>query len=173
MHYPKERKCDFCEKVYCRENIAKRFCSEMCRFMSKVDIKGGCWIWKKGFLKGKYGAHSFNGKGIAAHRASYILFRGSVPEKLFVCHSCDNPSCVNPSHLWLGRAKENNRDRSLKGRSSDRRGEKHHLSKLTNEDVMNIRKLLKNKNQAEISKIYSVDPSCISHIKRKRNWAHL
>ena len=58
-----------------------------------------------------------NGRSMNAHRASFLLFNGEIPDKLFVCHRCDNPSCVNPKHLFLGTSKDNNQDRSNKGRT--------------------------------------------------------
>lgn len=93
------------------------------RFWSKVnktDNANGCWEWQAGRFGGGYGkiAVKHNGKwtGLYAHRVSYELTHGPIPDGMCVCHSCDNPKCVNPSHLWIGTQIENIKDRDIKGR---------------------------------------------------------
>ena len=137
----------------------------------------------------------FNSAHVLAHRMSYQTFKGPIPKGKFVCHSCDNKICCNPEHLWVGTAKDNSQDAKRKGLipdqrgrkhseetkakfkfrpHSDRRGEKHHLSKLTEMDVIEIKKLLKSGiKQTVIAKKFDVDPSAICSIKTKRNWSHL
>jgi DNA invertase Pin-like site-specific DNA recombinase len=99
-----------------------------------------------------------------------------------VCHSCDKRACYNPKHLWVGTQRDNILDAQKKNKlklhlvkkRSDRRGEKHHLSKLKEEDVLNIRKLLSEKyKQTEIAKIYGLDPSTVSNIKTRKLWPHI
>lgn len=83
-----------------------------------------CWEWQGTRMKTRgYGRISIRGVLYAAHRLAYEMAKGPIPADLFVCHSCDNPPCCNPAHLFLGTALDNNRDAQGKGRSS--RGERH------------------------------------------------
>jgi hypothetical protein len=113
----KQYPCETCAKL-CYKKYAKAFCSVMCRFLSYVDKTTDCWVWLGGLNRSGYGKFSYNKKFplLAAHRASYILFVVDIPTGLFICHSCDNTSCVNPNHLWAGSAKDNTQDCIKKGR---------------------------------------------------------
>lgn len=81
--------------------------------MSHVKKTESCWIWKGKIGNSGYGV--FNRKE-SSHRKSYELFKGEVEPGLCVCHTCDNPKCVNPDHLWIGTQKENITDSINKGR---------------------------------------------------------
>ena len=80
-----------------------------------------CWLWPGALAGGhseetRYGALTFHGKQLYAHRVSWELANGPIPHGMFVCHHCDNPRCVNPNHLFLGSARDNNNDMREKGR---------------------------------------------------------
>lgn len=85
------------------------------RFWSKVDKTGQCWIWTAAKNKG-YGIFSIGKKNKFAHRVSYELFYKSSIDGILICHKCDNPSCVNPQHLFLGTHHDNTMDAMAKGR---------------------------------------------------------
>lgn len=99
------------------------------RFWDSVDVRGRdeCWLWKAGTNNTGYGSFRYGGKADGAHRISYLLAHGVMPN---VCrHTCDNPSCVNPSHLLDGTQKDNMRDYVERGKSTDRDAAKTHCSK--------------------------------------------
>lgn len=128
------------------------------RFWSKVDRSGECWLWTGSKTKAGYGTFN-NAQSTTwsyAHRISYEWAYGAIPNKLFICHRCDNPACVRPDHLFLGTPADNVHDRDAKGRS---------YVKLTPAIVQNIYSMCKSGvSQREIAKRYDVNQSTISLI---------
>ena len=87
------------------------------KFWSKVDKVGECWEWQGSMTSTGYGDFRANGVRMRAHRMSWTLYYGAKPKK-FICHTCDNPKCVKPDHLFEGTAKDNSQDMVKKGRHS-------------------------------------------------------
>jgi len=114
---------------------------------------------------------------VYAHRLSWELAHGAIPERMCVCHNCpggDNPRCVNPAHLFLGTVKDNNRDARDKGYSVSPRGEKNGSAKLTVSQVLEIRALAKKGiMQTEIAKLFSIDHTQVSAIVLRKKWKHI
>jgi len=116
----------------------------MDRLWNRTNRESGCWIWTGCKNADGYGTISVNGKMHMAHRLSWELTNGPIPNGLFVCHKCDNPSCINPEHLFLGTNKDNMQDKVKKGRKNGggpARGERNGSAKITKADVLEIRKL--------------------------------
>lgn len=158
------------------------------RFMAKVAVQeNGCWMWTGGKDRKGYGLFSVgpsrNPDGSrrnsmkAAHRVSYELFNGGIPDGLFVLHKCDTPGCVNPEHLFLGTNLDNVRDMDSKGRrvNGPSYGSDHGNAVLDEKQVLEIMELLKARKptQKEIAKMYGVAHSTINHIATGRLWSHL
>lgn len=146
------------------------------KIASSVDVLGeGCWIWKKAtFGINGYGAIGFRVDGkhgtSSAHRASYMVYKGPIPEDMCVCHTCDNRRCVNPDHLWLGSKKDNAKDAISKGRWHA--GETHPLSVITDEKARAIYELANGgkKTGIEIAAMFGVSPALVSSIKLRRTY---
>lgn len=148
------------------------------RFWSKVGIRNDndCWEWTAGRTSRGYGKFWIFGRTKSAHRVGFELVYGPIPERLFVCHSCDNPPCINPEHWFLGTQGDNIKDAFRKGRIelSRIRGENHGQAKLTEDDVLEIReKTVQGISGTYLAKIFGVTPSCICLIVNRKNWNHI
>lgn len=176
----------------------RRFCSDACarkgmvgqkrsrasstrerrivRFWAKVQ-KGNpdeCWEWIGARETAGYGFMFLQSKPprwLKAHRFSYEIHYGPIPEGLFVCHTCDNPPCVNPAHLWVGTLAENTADMVKKGRSPNNAGENNPRSKITWEQRDAIELLVKSgRSQTEVAKMYGIAQANVSAIILGKHW---
>ena len=141
------------------------------RFEAKFTKSDGCWEWEAGKFQGGYGSIKIAGRQHQAHRVAYQLYVGEIPEGMCVCHRCDNPSCVNPAHLFLGTKSDNMRDCENKGRRAHPSGEKHGRSKLTEEQVIEIRaRRSEGARNIDLAKEFGVSRPTISHIVCYSEW---
>jgi hypothetical protein len=125
--------------------------------MSRLGHGSFFWKWKEPY--------------IGAHRASWLLLCGPIPEGMFVLHKCDVAGCVNPSHLYLGTQLENMRDRRDRNRMNSPQGERSGSAKLTEEQVKYIRS--SPKSNAELAKELGVWHPAISKIRLRQRWKHI
>jgi hypothetical protein len=152
------------------------------RFWSKVDVRDPdeCWEWQAARVRQGYGRFWIGGHegwNIRAHRFAYELVIGEIPWGLDVCHSCDNPPCVNPAHLWVGTKKDNALDMVRKGRAwkPTWAGEGAPGAKLTWEQVREIRALAKTTGltRRELGALYGVAGNTVSMIVHGQIWKEL
>lgn len=163
-------------------------------FWAKVDKRSEneCWPWLAGCLRDGRGILTIRDRNHTAPRVSWVLHNGPIPDDMHVCHSCDNPSCVNPAHLWLGTPKDNLMDASRKGRCSMQRnpsasffasqagkvvrarGSKHHQAKLHEDEVRLIRNLRDGgMPQKALAEMFGVSRGVIGSIVRREAWRHI
>jgi len=139
------------------------------RFLDKCvpEPNTGCWLWTAGDDGScGYGRIHVGSRDVGAHRVSYLIFVGPIPDDMCVCHRCDTPACVNPEHLFLGSRAENMADMATKKRSS--RGPRHHRAMLTPEQVHEIR--ASTDTQWTLARRYGVGQTTISAVIRRRTW---
>jgi hypothetical protein len=146
-------------------------------FWSHVKIvEGACWEWQAWRDKDGYGRISFNDRPTRAHRLAYMFGKGPVPAGMCVCHSCDNPPCCNPEHLWLGTSPQNTEDSKVKGRKKAfaLRGELHPLAFLSDDDVVRLRQLRsRGWRVTDLADIFCVSKQMVSCATLGIKWAHL
>lgn len=161
------------------------------RFWAKVDKNGptpphlpglgACWAWRASVNRKGYGEFSRGARIAKAHRVSWELAHGPIPEGMFVCHHCDNPSCVNPAHLFLGTNRDNAIDMTAKGRNGAHtrpecrpRGERHGRRKVTTPDVIAIRAArLAGEPLKSLADRYGLHLGTISAIATRVTWRHV
>lgn len=143
------------------------------RFEEKfVKHSSGCYIWTRAIDSCGYGRISYNGKNCYAHVISFQLYKG-ITDKKHVCHTCDNPSCVNPEHLFLGTRADNMADMIAKGRGNKSFGSSHFKTNLKEDDVLTIRRLENIISKKELAKRYNVNQEAIYKIQNRITWKHV
>jgi len=182
-----DRTCQLCGKPFTVPAYKVRlgfgkYCSHACarkgryplpeeRFWAQVDKQGpnDCWPWTGCARKG-YGVLYANGRSHYTHRFSYELMHGPIPDGLFACHKCDNPSCCNPAHIFLGTIADNTRDAIRKRRMPH--GEGHSNSKLTEDDVHQIRadSAAGLASYSTLAKRYDVSKQLIYRVIKRKAW---
>lgn len=188
-----------CQKVFMAlaSRVAKghsKYCCIPCvlyrtpeeRFWSFVNKTETCWLWTGGGAKGGkgngYGLFRFKDpdtgaqRDIGAHCYSWMLVHGPIPDGLFICHSCDIRACVNPAHLWPGTQGQNMQDCIQKGRFTAHgapKGSANHSAKLHEEDIPEIRELLKTTSCYRVARIWNMSECAISSIRDRITWADI
>lgn len=181
-----DKLCEYCSEpfVTLRTEIKRgkgKYCSRTCaikNFSKKSpDLKkllyknittkmneDNCWLYSKLIMKG-YGHINVKGIKIPAHRLSYEMHNGAIPEGMYICHKCDVRHCVNPHHLFPGTHLDNMQDKAAKGRAS---------KKLTDNCVVTIKQRIANgESELSISKDFNVNRQTINRIKLNQLWSHV
>jgi hypothetical protein len=145
------------------------------RFWALCGKRAGCWEWQGYKNADGYGRIYVNGKNLSAHRLSYELNIGPIPDGMCVLHSCDNPACTNWSHLFIGTPAVNAADRDSKGRGADRSGAKNGRAKLTPDQVREIRRIWMRggRTKVSIAKQFGVTDVAIFKAITGENWRHV
>jgi hypothetical protein len=148
---------------------------DISRFHELVQQRGDddCWLWL-GSIKNKgYGQFWYSHKQRLSHKIAYILAKGPIPENLHILHSCDNPPCCNPNHLFVGTNLENVRQKQERNRVI--KGSAVAVSRITEDDALaiRIRYASGGVTQAELGREYGIDDSVVSDIVRGTAWAHI
>lgn len=173
------KSCSICGNIFCPTG-KKTHCSNQCNLLGNIGkTDSGCWEWLKGKCEG-YGRirDCETKKLILAHRLSYEIFKGKIEKGMFICHRCDNRSCINPDHLFQGTAKDNSQDALHKGRtykvSHHAQGEKNGNAKICSEDVIEIRRLASSgMRHSEIAKKYGFSQTNVREIVKGHLWKHI
>lgn len=137
-------------------------------------VHGQCWLWV-GAVSRSNGRGMFDNR--AAYRAMYEVFVGEIPAGKWVLHKCDNPTCVNPSHLFLGVAADNSKDMRDKGRQHKPKGSLNNNSKLTEQGVLWARDYYSKNQSSEgvryIAKVLGVSTTHTYDVLSRRCWTHI
>lgn len=168
-HYRQQR------KGYPLHVLGYNSASETERFFQKVIKSDGCWTWGGAMFTHGYGRALWQGKvGAVAHRVSWMIHNGPIPDGMLVCHSCDNPPCVRPDHLFLGTHRDNMKDMLSKGRQRHDAGEACNATKLTAEAVIDIRaRSAVGVRSKVLAAIHGVTSDNINRIVNRNTWKHI
>ena len=143
----------------------------------KKTGKNGCWSWTGNVNPKGYGTikRGYNENNIVAHRASWEVHRGPIPDGMLVLHKCDNPPCTNPDHLFLGTHQDNMDDMVTKERQSKLTGENHGRAKLTEKEVLEIRDLygFHHYERNELALKFNISYATIGDIIHFRSWKNI
>jgi hypothetical protein len=162
----------------CNEiNLSQADIERFWRKVKRSDDLFDCWEWQAGIHHNGYGQFHANDRDLSAHRVSYVIANGQIdvndPDgKFLVCHRCDNRSCVNPTHLFLGTHYENMMDRESKGRNKPAIGEANGSAKLNKIEALAVRILYASGGltHSQIGRIFNVSKACVGRIVRGQNW---
>ncbi len=150
---------------YTKQPLQKRF-----EKFVMPEPNSGCWLWTGGTDGSGYGQiGNGHGKTIHAHRASWLIYKGLIPDGLSVLHKCDNPPCVNPQHLFLGTQQDNITDCCNKKRQCI--GQERPIAKLTNEMVIAIRR--DPRTHKEIAIAFNISRTTVAYVKNGKTWKHV
>lgn len=153
--------------IYCmtRHNLPL---AERLRMKSDRSDPDGCWPWTAASCRDGYGYLRFEGRSQLAHRLAYRIANGDFPDELKVCHTCDNPPCVNPSHLFLGTQADNTADMATKRRSTHGERSTSHLSEADVDLIHDLK--ARGATQRAIAARFGVNPSTVSRIVNGKRW---
>lgn len=184
---------DLAKSTATRKRMAKRRRETVHEwFWDHVTKTANCWLWNGSHSAAGYGRLSMERKWYYAHRVAWEISNGPIPDGLLVCHSCDNPGCVRPDHLFLGTDADNIHDMISKGRAANgprprgdehwtriypdrvRRGRANGKAKLTPNKVREIRTAYRNgASQTSLSREYGVKQSTIWQVLAGKTWKHV
>lgn len=175
------KNCQHCGKPFnppCNSSVR---CSTECNFWSKVDRRGDndCWLWTASKQYRGYGQFSLpTGRNICASRFSWILHNGDIPDDIFVLHNCptgDNPSCVNPRHLWLGNQQDNINDMDKKGRRNPAFGERNCRAIINSDIVKSIRSQYAkgSESYSTLAAVFGLTRKHVGKIVTRKLWPHV
>ena len=143
-------------------------------FWSRVQKTDNCWLWL-GYPRTRegYGGYTVSGKTYLSHRFAYLITHGELPDELQVCHTCDNPRCVNPAHLFLGTTLDNMRDRDRKGRRNAV-GTKNGAARLTEQSVRDLRRRVSSgESIPALAREFGVLRGAVWNAVTRRTWRHV